>query len=144
MLPAGLLPGSAHRAVRLAGQPPTALSGLAGGTGQSSERTPECTGRVRQQAPAKWCVMSSAPFELNTLEATIAFEPVVTVLQTVAELSGAGYGVQGLMTARPAASNGPVSRVAMAKPCAEAMAAMYPSGVGKPLPARRAVTASRA
>lgn len=54
------------------------------------------------------------------------------------------YAIHGLMTGNPAASNGPVSRVATAKPWAAAIAAIYPSAVGKPLPAALACTARSA
>lgn len=51
---------------------------------------------------------------------------------------------QGFTTVSPAASKGPMSRVAMMNPLEEAMAAIYPSGVGNPLPAVLAFTAKAA
>jgi hypothetical protein len=56
----------------------------------------------------------------------------------------AGLAVHGSITMSPAASNALPSRDATVKPCVAAMAAMYPSGVGKPLPAARALTARSA
>lgn len=51
---------------------------------------------------------------------------------------------QGLIIGTPAASKGALSRDATIKPRAAAIAAMYPSGVGKPRPLALANTASSA
>jgi len=57
------------------------------------------------------------------------------------QVAGQLAAVQGSITVRPAAVNALMYRDATANPCAAAIAAMVPSGVGEPFPARRALTA---
>lgn len=53
------------------------------------------------------------------------FKDIALQAQPCGTLAGRQCGVfQGLMTVKPAASNGPVSRVATIKPCVVAVAAM--------------------